>query len=307
MNTYLIVTNDKITLDEKIKELNKSNDAEVVFYDLLEVPIEKLIEDLDTINFLASKKIVVGYNAFFLSSDKTKSTVEHNTDILEHYLDNQSDNILILTIDNIDKRKKIVSNILKKVNLIEEIADIDTLIKKRFEDYKISNILIEKLKNRCGNDHERIFNEIEKLKLYKIDTKEILEEDIDKVVMENLDDNIFHFIDNILSGNKEYAFKQYNNFLLHGEQIVHMIILLSNKIRLIYQVKELVNDGYNTLDISKKLKVHEYPVKLALNKGYQYSDKKLLDLLEELSNIDLAIKSGKSLGDIEFETLLASI
>ena len=307
MNTYLIVTNDKITLDEKIKELNKSNDAEVVFYDLLEVPVEKLIEDLDTINFLASKKIVVGYNAFFLSSDKTKSTVEHNTDILEHYLDNQSDNILILTIDNIDKRKKIVSNILKKVNLIEEIADIDTLIKKRFEDYKISNILIEKLKNRCGNDHERIFNEIEKLKLYKIDTKEILEEDIDKVVMENLDDNIFHFIDNILSGNKEYAFKQYNNFLLHGEQIVHMIILLSNKIRLIYQVKELVNDGYNTLDISKKLKVHEYPVKLALNKGYQYSDKKLLDLLEELSNIDLAIKSGKSLGDIEFETLLASI
>ena len=307
MNTYLIVTNDKITLDEKIKELNKSNDAEVVFYDLLEVPIEKLIEDLDTINFLASKKIVVGYNAFFLSSDKTKSTVEHNTDILEHYLDNQSDNILILTIDSIDKRKKIVSNILKKVNLIEEIADIDTLIKKRFEDYKISNILIEKLKNRCGNDHERIFNEIEKLKLYKIDTKEILEEDIDKVVMENLDDNIFHFIDNILSGNKEYAFKQYNNFLLHGEQIVHMIILLSNKIRLIYQVKELANDGYNTLDISKKLKVHEYPVKLALNKGYQYSDKKLLDLLEELSNIDLAIKSGKSLGDIEFETLLASI
>ena len=204
MNTYLIVTNDKITLDEKIKELNKSNDAEVVFYDLLEVPVEKLIEDLDTINFLASKKIVVGYNAFFLSSDKTKSTVEHNTDILEHYLDNQSDNILILTIDNIDKKKKIVSNILKKVNLIEEIADIDTLIKKRFEDYKISNILIEKLKNRCGNDHERIFNEIEKLKLYKIDTKEILEEDIDKVVMENLDDNIFHFIDNILSGNKEY-------------------------------------------------------------------------------------------------------
>jgi len=307
MNTYLIVTNDKITLDEKIKELNKSNDAEVVFYDLLEVPVEKLIEDLDTINFLASKKIVVGYNAFFLSSDRTKSTIEHNTDILEHYLDNQSDNILILTVDNIDKRKKIVSNILNKVNLIEEITDIDTLIKKRFEDYKISNILIEKLKNRCGNDHERIFNEIEKLKLYKIDNKEINEEDIDKVVMENLDDNIFHFIDNILSGNKEYAFKQYNNFLLHGEQIVHMIILLSNKIRLIYQVKELSSDGYSTLDISKKLKIHEYPVKLALKAGYQYSDKRLLDLLEKLSSIDLSIKSGKSLGDIEFETLLASI
>ena len=102
MNNYLVVTNDKITLDEKIKELNKNNDSEVVIYDLIETNIEKLIEDLDTINFLSNKKIIVGLNAFFLSSDKTKSTIEHNTDLLEHYLDNPSDNILILVTDSID-------------------------------------------------------------------------------------------------------------------------------------------------------------------------------------------------------------
>ena len=84
MNTYLIVTNDKITLDEKIKELNKKNDAEVVYYDLLETNIERLIEDLDTINFLSNRKIIVGTNASFLASDK-KASVEHNLDLLEHY------------------------------------------------------------------------------------------------------------------------------------------------------------------------------------------------------------------------------
>lgn len=308
MNTYLIVTNDKITLDEKIKELNKKNDAEVVYYDLLETNIERLIEDLDTINFLSNKKIVVGTNAFFLSSDRTKSSVEHNLELFEKYLDNQSpDNILILVTDNIDKRKKITSNTLKKVELIEEITDINSLIKKHLENYEMDNMAINKLMEYCRNDNERIFNELEKLKLYKIDDKRITARDVEEIVTPTLDDNIFHFIDSILSGNKEYAFKLYHNFILHGEQIVPMIILIANKIRLMYQVKVLASKGNSDKNIASLLKVHEYPVKLAREAGYKYSETRLLDLLEKLAKLDLDIKSGETLGEVEFETLLASI
>lgn len=307
MNNYLVVTNDKITLDEKIKELNKDNSSEVVFYDLIETNIEKLIEDLDTINFLSNKKIIVGTNAFFLSSDKTKSNIEHNTFLLEKYLDNPSDNILILVTDNIDKRKKLTSNILKKCELIEEISDINSLIKKRLEDYEMDNSTISKLIEFCGNDHERIFNELEKLKLYKLDSKKITTSDIEEIVSPVLDDNIFHFVDSILSGNKEYAFKLYHNFLLHGEQVVHMLILISNKIRLIYQVKILSNKGNSDQSISKLLNMHEYPIKLAREASYKYSEKHLLEILLKLAELDLEIKSGETIGEVEFETLLASI
>lgn len=307
MNNYLVVTNDKVTLDEKIKELNKDNTSEVVFYDLIETNIERLIEDLDTFNFLSNKKIIVGTNAFFLSSDKTKSNIEHNTDLLEKYLDNPSDNILILVTDNIDKRKKLTSNILKKCELIEEISDINSLIKKRLEDYKMDNRAIEKLIEFCRNNHEKILNELEKLKLYKLDSKEINASDVEEIVSKELDDNIFHFVDSILSGNKEYAFKLYHNFLLHGTQVVAMLILISNKIRLIYQVKVLSNKGNSDQNISKLLKVHEYPVKLAREAGYKYSEKHLLELLEKLAKLDLEIKSGETIGEVEFETLLASI
>ena len=307
MNTYLIVTTDKITLDEKIKELNKNNDSEIVFYDLIETNISRLIEDLDTINFLSNKKIIIGTNAFFLSSDKTKSTIEHNLDLLEHYLDNPNpDNILILVTDNIDKRKKITANILKKCELIEEITDINSLIKKRLEDYKMDNMAINKLLEYCRNDNERVFNELEKLKLYK-DDKIITSKDVEEIVTPTLDDNIFHFVDSILSGNKEYAFKLYHNFILHGEQVVHMLILISNKIRLIYQVKVLSNKGNSDQAISKLLKVHEYPVKLAREAGYKYSEKYLLEILKKLADLDLDIKSGESTGEVEFETLLAML
>ena len=308
-NNYLIVTNDKVTLDNKLNEILKSNkEAEVVHYDLLEVPIERLVEDLDTYNFLTNKKVIIGHNASFLSSDKAKSLVEHNLEKFEKYINNPSqENILILICDNIDKRKKITSLYYKNSTVIEELTDINGMIKKRLEDYKMDNQVIKLLLEYCDNDYERVFNEIEKLKLYKIDEKVITVSDIKEIVMKSMDNNIFHLVDHILSGNKTEAFTLYQDFLLRGEQIVNIIRILANKIRLIYQVKVLLNDGNSDQNISKILKVHEYPVKLAREQSYKYTENLLLEKLEKLSQLDLDIKSGKTNGMVEFEILLATI
>ena len=304
MNNYIIVGNDKITLEEKIKELNKDNSSEIVYYDLLETSIERLIEDLDTINFLTTSKIIVGTNAVFLSSDKTKN--DYNVELLEKYLDNPNkDNYLILVCDSLDKRKKIVSSVISKCTVIEEDINIDSIIKRVLSDYKMDNRSIALLKEYCSNNNEKIINELEKIKLYKQDDKTITIEDVKLLVKEDIDDNIFHFVDSILDGNKEYAFKMYHNFLLNGETVVKMIALITNKIRLIYQVKTLSN--YTDKDISKMLGVHEYPVKLAREKGYKYTNNKLLEDLYKLAELDLNIKSGESTGEVEFETLLAML
>jgi len=310
MNTiFLIVTNDKITLNTKIEEILKKNkDSEVVHYDLLEVPIERLIEDLDTYNFLSNKKIIIGHNASFLSSERNKAVVEHNIEKLEKYIEQPNqDNILILISDTIDKRKKITSLICKKAEVIEEIANVHNLIKKRLEDYQMSSSTEKLLLEYCGNDYERVFNEIDKLKLYKSEDKTINDDDIKKIVMKSMDDNIFHLVDSILSSNKKEAFELYYDFLLHGEQVVNIIRILANKIRLIYQVKILLNDGNSDQSISRLLKIHEYPVKLAREASYKYKEKALLEKLEKLSELDYLIKSGETSGQVEFETLLATI
>lgn len=313
MNNYLIVTSDKITLDEKIKEINKNKDSEIIYYDLTEVKIDKILEELNSYNFLSPSKIVIGTNAFFLSSERIKSSVEFTDDDkekLEKYLNNpNSENSLILVLNNnsLDKRKKIVSNILDKMELVEETNNIESIIKKRLDGFKMDNSTINKLISYCRNDNEKILNELEKLKMYKIDTKEIKSEDIDSIVSKSLDDNIFSFADSILKGNKKYAFTLYNNFILHGEKIFTMLSIISNKIRLIYQVKILSEDGKSDKEISKLLKVHEYPVKLARESSYSYSERRLLKIINDLSKLDLEIKSGETTGEVEFELLLASI
>lgn len=303
---FLIITKDKIVIEEKLNEIiKKYTDVEVVHYDLTEVPINKVIEDLDTYNFLANKKIIVGHNANFLSEDKIKTL---NPDSLNKYIDNPSkENILVLISENISKKNETYLKLEKSATIILEKLDIHNLIKRQLEDYKMDFNAERVLLDYCQNDSERILNEIEKLKLYKLNEKIITKEDIEENVIRNMDDNIFHLIDSMISGNKKYAFLLYKDFMLHGEQVVNIIRILSSKIRLIYQVKTLLKDGNSDKSISSLLDVKEYPIKLARELGYKFSEKKLLDNLEKLAKLDLEIKSGETTGEVEFEEFLATI
>ena len=57
-NIILITSDDKIVLDEKLHELTKKDkNIEIVHYDLLETNIGRLVEDLDTYNFLTNKRL----------------------------------------------------------------------------------------------------------------------------------------------------------------------------------------------------------------------------------------------------------
>ncbi|MDD6224347.1 MAG: DNA polymerase III subunit delta [bacterium] len=307
LNIYLIVSNDKVTVDIKIKEIQSQNqEATTIQYDLEEIAIEQLIEDLDTYNFLESKKIIVGYNATFLTSDK--SIMNHNVKRLEKYLDYPNpDNILVLVASALDKRKKLVTKLLATSNVIQENICIERIVQDHFQDYQVNKSVIEYLIEYCKNDHEKILMEVEKLKLYAIDTKQITKEDINLIVRKSMDDNIFSLVDFIIKDQKKEAFEVYNELLNHGESLANIISKLANKIRLIYQVKIFLGEGKSDLEISKLLNMHTYPIKLAREASYQYSDKLLLKYLSKLAELDYNLKSGSGYPNIMFETFIAEI
>lgn len=306
-NIYLIISNDKVVIDYKIEEIIKNNkDSSILRYDLEVTPIEHLIEDLDTYNFLENKKIVIGKNATFLASGKKDESI-HNLDILDKYLTNPSlDNILILITDSVDKKKKITNHLLDSCVLIEDDLDIKVIIKNNLGDYKMDSKAISLLIEYC-KDKERILTELEKLKIYKLEEKEITCDDISSIVSKSIDDNIYSLIDNILNGKKKEAYEIYNDMILKGEQVSNIISKLANKIRLIYQVKVFLGEGKSDLEISKLLKMHAYPIKLARESSYKYSEKLLLQYLDKLATLDYNLKSGNSDASIIFEVFIAEI
>ncbi len=85
-NNYLIIFDDKVSIEEYIKGIIKKinkKDAEIIKYDYPDTSINTVLEDLNTYNFLSNCKFIIYYDCTFLSG-----TVEKSISKLKDYFNN---------------------------------------------------------------------------------------------------------------------------------------------------------------------------------------------------------------------------
>lgn len=297
---YIIESDNQTLINKEIDKIEKNikGEFELIKYDLEINTIDDVIESLDTYGLFSNKKIVLAHNPPFLVQKQ-----EDNLDKFFKYLDNPSDNILILITPKINNVLKVVKTINKYFKIIKlNDINLEGFIKDNLEDYKMDRMTLMYFLSKVSKDLNAILTELDKLKMYKLDSKVILKEDIDLVTRESFENTIFDLIEAIIKKDKKKSYELYNHFISSGTEIFQILVLVSNQIRLIYNVKVL-----NTMSdskISEILGVKEYPVKLARGKGINYSKKELLSLLHKLAILDQDIKSGKQLPNICFLTFV---
>ena len=303
----LLINNElnKIISDNNIDEVNISR------YNLEEVLLKDIVEDANTTSLFSDKKLIIVDNSYIFIRT-TKKVIEQDIDILISYINNPNpDTILIFIINNdkIDSVKKICK-LMKEKGSIKEFntpTNINSYVSKLFDDYKIDNNNINLLIKRVGTNLNILKEEVDKLKIYKIDDKIINREDIINLTNKNIDTNIFTFIDNIINKNKNDALNTYQEMLKLNEEPIKIIIMLANKFRLMYQACELSKKGYSIDDIATKLNSKRYPVQLAIEKGYRYDSKVLLNNLEALADLDTNIKMGLVDKEIALELFILKL
>lgn len=305
-NNYLIISNDKVTIDYNINQIIKkinNSDLEIIKYNYDEQDIDSLLEELNTYNFLSNCKLVIYNNCSFLSKDIDKKIKE-----LKKYLDTPGDNFLILINDSLSEKKEI-KDLLSNVDIIKENLNIEKLIKDNLCEYKMDSRTINYLINYCLNNNEKIINELDKLKCYKMDEndKTITIDDINQVVIRDYDDDIFDLVNEIVKKNKKEAFDLYYRILSKEKDSVNIIASVSGSIRNLYSTKILYEKKYKQQEISEILKIKPYAVQISLENSYNYSSKKLLNLLNILSDMDYKTKSGNGQARIMFEMFLLSL
>lgn len=269
--------------------------------------LSNIIEDASTISLFDEKKMIIVNNSQLFSTKKTIDTTD-----LENYINNFNPSTIIIFISNtdtMDTRRKLYKLIKEKgkIEVFNKITNINSYVKKLFDEYTISYNTVNLLIKRVGTDLNSLTNEAEKLKIYKIDDKIITDKDIIDCTCENIDINIFKFIDNIINKNKKESITTYKEMLKIGEEPIKIIVMLANQFRLMYQAKYLSSKGYSEDDIAIKLQAKKYPVHLALQKGYRYSPEILLKHLEELADLDIKIKSGEIDKNLALELFLLRI
>ena len=303
-NFYLLYGDDKAILNKEINDLKKKisiNDDAVIYYDIID--INNIIDEALTIGMFSSDKLIIIDSTSYLSEKKEVSNISY----LEDYFNNYNSNSYLLFISNsssIDSRKKLVKLISGKGEIKKIEATSDYLVhyvKDYLDDYEISGINISYFLSRCGTNINNINNELDKLKLYKLDDKVITKDDIELLVEENMDNSVYDLVNSLLKNDNGRAIKLYREFTENGMDVSQIIAIIAAQIRLLFQVKRLYNSGKSNDEIAKILEFKSvYRVKYLLSDSYYYSEDDLLKYLLKLADIDRDIK----LGNVNGNTLL---
>lgn len=279
-------------------------------YNMEETPLKDVIEDAMMTSLFSDKKGIVCERSTFLTGS---TKFEQDTSLLEEYCGHiNPDTILIFFVpaEKLDERKRIVKT-LKKVASIHSFSknemNFSKLLNELFEGYEISNPDKALFLMRVGKEIPLLEQEAEKIKMYRLEDKKITKDDIVNLTTKNIDLDIFHLIESIVSKKKEKAMESYYEMLKRNEEPIKIIIILANQFRIMYQAKCLSQKGYTEKDIASTLGIHPYRIKLALQNGRSFKKETLLSYLEKLADLDTNIKMGKIDSSLGLELFILGI
>lgn len=312
----VIYGEESFLMEQKLQSLKKEygcseENMNLSIYRGDEDSIETVYEDIITPPFFSDKKMVILKNPFFLTTKKMK---KDNNELIffEKCLDNNEQTLFIIynVGKDFDERKKIVKRLRKEAKFYEidkvnhyKLSDSTRQAVKRREA-TIDDDALGLLLSRLGDSLNNVALEVEKLCLY---SKHITYEVVDKLVSKPLDENVFALTSAILQKNRQKMFSIYQDLMILNEEPIKLIVLIAGQMRLIYQVKLLDRKGYNDKEIGKILGINPYRLKYIRQEGKDFDLNELLKCLDQLSKLDIQIKTGKIDKKIGLELFMVRI
>lgn len=284
-----------------LKEKLTDGEPEIIHFDLDEVPVDHVIDEADTIPFFSERKLIIARNASFLrSAERGKEKIDHNLKLLETWLEHppsSSVTIFVAPYEKLDERKKVTKLIKQHAVMIEakplQANDLEVWVEHEAKSYgkHISKRSAQRLIEMAGTNLTLLSSEIEKMSLYLGAEEEITNDLIEQMTARTLEQDAFKMLQAYLDGNISEALSVYYDLIRQKEEPVALTALLASQIRFMVHVFYLQKKGYHAQQISKQLKAHPYRVKLLVEKRQQISEQRLLEVLSDLADIDLQLKT----------------
>ena len=151
----------------------------------------------------------------------------------------------------------------------------------------------ELLLQRAGHDMYTLDNEMQKLCAYvdEMGRDTVTLNDVTLVSCTNLETDSFAFTNALMNRDCDRAYAILTDMRLRKEKGVMVLGSVARVATELYTVGQMTAAGMTYQEISKKLKMHEYKVKLCQRFAKERTERKLRSLIEECYNIDVKMKS----------------
>ena len=312
---YLLYGNERTMILNRIKKIRKelfeNCEENIVNFDLNSNKVYEVIDEINQLFLYSDNKLIIVDNAdFFITEIKGKKEIELYNELynaLEN-IDEKTSVIFIVSSSKVNQKNNLYKLILKNGKVLE-FKDIqkndwpifaNQFFKKR--NISITQEALDELIKRANGDINTFNNEANKLILYKINN--ITLKDVEDLVPQSLDEDVFKIMNSLNTGDKATVLKVYRDLRIRNIEPVTLINLFSSSLFYILNVKNLLNQKYKSDDIAKITGSSTGRVYMTTKNSKNLSMSFLENKLEALAKLDKDIKHSRVDRFLAFETFL---
>ena len=268
----------------------------------------------ETLPFFGDKKVVLVYRANFLKDKPDKEGAKTYTEILKYIKDLPQHTILIMYYLFNDKRDTPKKN--KKLSTLDKyvrVVHCDKLKKdkyyKKIEDIfkengrTIGKVQLKYFADKVQNNFDIIKREIDKLDCYALG-RELTKEDIDKLIPNKSEDDIFDLVEYISLRKVEKAIDLLDELLFKADQHMLIISSIGNHFKRLYEIKIYLLKGKKLEFFISKYRLPQFVCEKLMNQASKFSLKQLNQLIKVCVNTEIKLKSSTTDKQMEMELML---
>lgn len=267
----------------------------IMHYDLLDNSSDDVLEELQTIAFFADLKIIV-----LKHIEEIDNYADSIFNTWEKYFKNPNpDVVLIIELDDNYEISKKVKDLIFSYAFVVEIEDMDKKDYPKFiekvlkeEAYEMNQSAMLMLCDRTNYEFNLLMQELNKLKIYKIDEKIINEQDVLALVPRNLEDNIFELTNAMILNDHAKTIEIYEDLVTQNEDPLRIINFIANKMRELFHAKLLLQKGYTKNDLATHFGYSSGRTYYLMKNVSTQTLNQLESHMKKLSQLDYEIKSG---------------
>lgn len=306
----------KSSIDPIIKKVVDKDflDLNFIKIDGLTSTFDEIENACETLPFFGDKKVVLVYRANFLKDKPDKEGAKTYTEILKYIKDLPQHTILIMYYLFNDKRDTPKKN--KKLSTLDKYVKVvhcDKLKKdkyyKKIEDIfkengrTIGKVQLKYFADKVQNNFDIIKREIDKLDCYALG-RELTKEDIDKLIPNKSEDDIFDLVEYISLRKVEKAIDLLDELLFKADHHMLIISSIGNHFKRLYEIKTYLLKGKKLEFFMSKYRLPQFVCEKLMNQASKFSLKQLNQLIKVCVNTEIKLKSSTTDKQMEMELML---
>ena len=306
---YLISGKQNIRLRSQMKSIIKKSLQEIdpinfVKHDATQTLVQDIVDDAVCLPLGYDRKAVAVDCCYFLLKGRSKVKVEGEQDFekLIKYLNNPEPStdliFLVNTSENDIDTNNPVYQAIKENGKVITIDEPDPsqwklvvahFFKEHWPNVTIDSDAIDEFAKRTEGDYASLGNNGNKLALY---TDHITYDAVTLMVIRPLDKTAYLLVNYLIDGHNMDAVILYRDLKKNKAEPVKLINMMADHFRLQSRVSYLVRRGYKDEEIANELNIKPTRAAVLRKKSRLISQKRLQQVLEDLYQLDLQIKSG---------------